>query len=72
MTPFEVLYGQKPPLNLPYITHSSTVEEVDRSLQARDSTIRLFKHHLQLAQAGMKQQADKKRSFREFSVGDLV
>nr|XP_009790845.1 PREDICTED: uncharacterized protein LOC104238238 [Nicotiana sylvestris] len=51
LTPFEVLYGQKPPLHMPYIPYNSMVEEVDRSLQAREATIRLLKHHLALAQS---------------------
>lgn len=62
MTPFEVVYGQKPPIHLPYVAHSSLVEEVNISLQARESPIRLLKHHLQRAQSRMKEQADKKRS----------
>lgn len=62
MTPFEVVYGQKPPLYLPYVAHHSMADQVDRSLQARESTIRLLKHHLQLAQCRMKSQVDKKRS----------
>lgn len=48
------------------------VDEVYMSLQARESTIRLLKHHLAVAQSRMKTQADKKRSFREFAVGDMV
>lgn len=72
MTPFEVLYGQKPPLHLPYIPHSSMVNQVDRSLQARETTIRLLKHHLLLAQSRMKAQADKHRTLRSFNVGDMV
>nr|XP_009789657.1 PREDICTED: uncharacterized protein LOC104237253 [Nicotiana sylvestris] len=72
MTPFEAVYGQKPPLHLPYIAHHSMVDQVDRSLQARESTIRLLKHYLQLAQCWMKAQANKKRSPRKFETGDLV
>lgn len=72
LTPFEVLYGQKPPTHFPYIPHSSLVDTVDRSLQARESTIRLLKHHLLRAQDGMKAQADKNRCDRVFAVGDSV
>ncbi|XP_075099028.1 uncharacterized protein LOC142175920 [Nicotiana tabacum] len=63
---------EKPPTHMPYVTYSSLVEEVDKSLQARESTIRLLKHHLQLAQSRMKSHADKERSFREFAMGDMV
>lgn len=72
MTLFEVLYGHKPPTHLPYVPHSSLVETVDRSLQARESTIRLLKHHLMLAQSRMKSQADKHRCDRVFEVGNRV
>lgn len=57
---------------MPYIPYNSMMDEVERSLQARESTIRLLKHHLTVAQSGMKAQADKKRSFIEFAVGDMV
>nr|GFA34926.1 retrotransposable element Tf2 [Tanacetum cinerariifolium] len=35
-TPFEIVYGQKPPLHLPYLPGESKVEALDRSLQARE------------------------------------
>lgn len=60
-TPLEVLYGQSPPLHIPYLPQGSMIEVVDRSLQARESTIRVLKHHLLLAQQRMKTQADNKR-----------
>lgn len=66
------MYGQKPPTRLPYIPHEAMVEEADRSLQARENTIRFLKHHLYLAQQHMKNQADKHMSFREFQLGDMV
>lgn len=72
MTPFEVVYGQKPPIHLPFVAHSSLVEVVDKCLQARESTIRLLKQNLQLAQSRMKEQVDKKRSLRSFEEGDMV
>lgn len=57
---------------MPYIPYNSMVDEVDRSLQAREGTIRFPKHCLALAQSRMNALADKKRSFREFAVGDMV
>lgn len=72
LTPYEVVYGQHPPLHIPYFPQGSIIEAVDRSLQAREETIRLLKHHLLMAQQRMKQQTDKKRSERVFEVGDLV
>lgn len=49
-TPCEILYGQSPPLHIPYLLQGSMVEAVNRSLEARESTIRMLKHHLLLAQ----------------------
>nr|GEW06488.1 reverse transcriptase [Tanacetum cinerariifolium] len=38
-TPYEILYGQPPPLHIPYVAKDSPVEMVDRTLQAREQTI---------------------------------
>ena len=45
---------------------------VDRSLSAREAAIKLLKFYLQRAINTMKQQADKKRTDRNFIVGDLA
>jgi len=45
---------------------------VDISLSAREEAIKLLKFHLQRAQNHMVQQANKRRSDRNFSVGDFV
>lgn len=45
---------------------------VDRSLAAREEAIKLLKFHLLRAQNRMTQYADKRRSDRNFSVGDYV
>lgn len=71
-TPFEVLYGQQPPTHVPYLPGFSTVDAVDRSLVAREKLIHNLKHHLKAAKHRMKQMADKKRTDREFQVGDWV
>nr|GEX61673.1 hypothetical protein [Tanacetum cinerariifolium] len=71
-TPFEVLYGQTPPIHNPYVAKDSSMELVDRTLKARDQVIAMLKFHLKAAQDNMKTYADKKRSEREFAVGDLV
>ena len=71
-TPYEVVYGQKAPVHLPYLPGDSKVETVDRSLQAREVSLKLLKFHLHRAQNHMKQLANGKRSDRSFSVGDLV
>lgn len=59
-------------MHLPYITGATPVASVDRTLQQREAMRRVFKFHLSRAQDRMKQMADKRRSEREFQVGDLV
>lgn len=72
LTPYEGVYGKPPPLHLPYLQGESAVDEIYRSLQRREHMIDLVKFHLARAQTRMKNQADKKRSDRTFSVGDWV
>lgn len=67
-----MLYGQKPPIHLPYLVGESASEMVDRSLQARESIIQLLKFHMARAQERMKEIADKHTTDRSFSVGDWV
>ncbi|GKB89216.1 retrotransposable element Tf2, partial [Tanacetum coccineum] len=68
-TPFEVEYGQAPPIHVPYLGGLSKIDAVDRTLLAREEAIQVLKFHLQRSQNRMKQQADKSRSEREFEVG---
>ncbi|GJR88425.1 retrotransposable element Tf2 [Tanacetum coccineum] len=72
VTPFEVVYGQTPPLHTPYLAGESVVEVVDRTLQAREAAIEMLKFHLKRSQDRMKVYADRKRSEREFEVGMWV
>lgn len=71
-TPYEALYGQVPPLHLPYLVGSSNVAIVDRSLQNREAMRRLHHFHLKRAQERMRQVANKKRSDRSFEIRDWV
>ena len=71
-TPYAIVYGQAAPTHLPYLAGDSKVEVVDRSLQTREAAIKMLKFYLQRAQNRMKQYADKKRSDRQFAVGDMV
>ena len=41
-TPYEAVYGQPPPLHLPYLAGESQVGAVDRSLQARKAGIKML------------------------------
>ena len=55
-----------------YVIGSAKVDQVDQELIDRDKLFQLLKDNLSTAQARMKQQADTRRSEREFSVGDWV
>lgn len=72
MTPFEALYGIKPPVFhfiSDFHTPSAAAEEF---VQQRQHMTSLIRDQLLLAQSRMKQQADKGRSERTFEVGDFV
>lgn len=71
-TPFEAVYGQAPPIHVPYIGGLSKVNVVDRTLASREQAIQLLKFHLAKAQNIMKQQSDKGISERVFEEGDMV
>lgn len=72
MTPFEALYGVKPvPLPLgPY--QDMVIPAAADLLQQRANVLSSLKEHLEKAQNRMKFFADRKRSDREFQVGDWV
>lgn len=71
-TPYQVVYGQPPPIHRPYMTGDTSIEMVDRSFQHREAAIQLLKFHLARAQQRMKIQADKGRTERIFHEGDMV
>ncbi|KAK8304271.1 hypothetical protein V6Z12_D04G210300 [Gossypium hirsutum] len=71
-TPYEELYGQGPPLHLPYLAGASSVVVVDRSLRNREAARKLLQFHLKRSQERVKQMADRSRFEGEFTVGDLV
>ncbi|KAH0693385.1 hypothetical protein KY285_020482 [Solanum tuberosum] len=71
-TPYEVLYGQKPPIHLPYLASESSNDLVDRSLVAREVVIALLKLHLTRAHQNMRDKANKHRSDRQIMEGDWV
>ncbi|CAL9074791.1 unnamed protein product, partial [Musa textilis] len=71
-TPYEALYGRPAPVIPKYVIGSAKVDQVDQDLIDRDKLLQLLKDNLSTAQARMKQQADTRRSEREFLVGDWV
>lgn len=72
LTPFEVVYGQAPPMHLPYLPGESKVVVVARSLQERKNMLLLLKFHLMRAQHRMKQLGDTHLTERKFEIGDSV
>ena len=71
-TPFEAVYGCKPPKLIPYLDQSSSLPQVDELLRTRSAILRLLQQNLQEAQHRMKTFADKKRTERHFEIGDYV
>lgn len=45
-TPYEVLYGFKPPIHIPYTPKDSPVEAVDQCLTEREGMIKLIRDNL--------------------------
>ncbi|XP_052478994.1 uncharacterized protein LOC128034540 [Gossypium raimondii] len=66
LTPYEALYGQPPPIHMPYLAGVSPAAVVDRSLQSREATRKLLMFCLKRAQGRMKHFTDKHRSERSF------
>ncbi|GJZ58832.1 hypothetical protein Tco_0614648 [Tanacetum coccineum] len=71
-THFEIVYGHVPPIHVPYHPGKSSVESVDRTLQARKQAFKMLQFHLARAQGRMKNMADKHRSDRCFEPGMKV
>uniref|UniRef100_A0A2N9GM02 Integrase catalytic domain-containing protein n=1 Tax=Fagus sylvatica TaxID=28930 RepID=A0A2N9GM02_FAGSY len=71
-TPFEVVYGRKPPTLLSYVAGTAKTEAVDKELLTRDEILKELRQNIQQAQVRMKQNADKHRRDVEFAVGDRV
>ncbi|KAD2805602.1 hypothetical protein E3N88_38979 [Mikania micrantha] len=72
MTPFEALYGFPPPLHIPYLPKDSGDKEVDEVMKDREAATAVLKQSLLQAQNRMKQQADKRRTDREYEKGMWV
>ncbi|XP_027358778.1 uncharacterized protein LOC113867584 [Abrus precatorius] len=72
VTPFQTLYGYPPILNTPLLVSDSMIQAVDYIVKTRDEISTLLKKNLQQAQDKMKVNANKKRTEKEYKVGDLV
>nr|ABA98724.1 retrotransposon protein, putative, unclassified [Oryza sativa Japonica Group] len=71
-SPFEVLYGHSPRHFGVFDRFECAVPDLQDWLKEREVITSLPRQHLLRAQQSMKLQADKKRSDREFAVGDWV
>jgi hypothetical protein len=72
MTPFEAVYGQKPPSVLSYLPGVSKVQAIDQTLIVREAILCTLKENLVMAQNRMKKQADQGHSEHQFAEGDQV
>ena len=72
MTPFEAVYGQKPPSVLSYLLGTSKVQAVDQTLTVQEDILHTLKENLVMAQNRMKQQANQGHSKRHFVEGGQV
>ena len=72
MTPFEAIYGQKPPSILSYLPGASKVQAVEHTLTVREAILHTLKENLVMAQNRMKKKADQGLFKCQFVEGDQV
>lgn len=72
MTPYKALYGINPPILNYHQEGKSLNHVVEEFVKDREVTQQLLKENLKKAQERMKLYVDKKRSEREFEIGDEV
>ncbi|KAL0288692.1 UNVERIFIED_CONTAM: hypothetical protein Sradi_7092700 [Sesamum radiatum] len=72
MSPFEALYGLKPPSLVVYSSGSSKFDSLDYAFSTRQTILQLLKGNLSASPAAMAQQFNSKRLDREFNEGDWV
>lgn len=71
-TPFEAVYGRKPPALPRWGLGETRVEAVQRELLDRDEALRQLRTQLSRAQDRMQSQANAKRVEKSFAVGEWV
>ncbi|PNY13662.1 retrotransposon-related protein [Trifolium pratense] len=71
-TPFEVVYGRKPPPLLRFLSNETKVAAVALDLSERDEALNQLKLHLLRAQEQMAIYANKKRRDLSFEEGEWV
>ena len=71
-TPFEAVYGRKPPTMVQHILGEIKVEVVAREFRDRDEALRQLKHHLTIAQEQMRRTANAHWRDIQFDIDDWV
>jgi hypothetical protein len=72
MTPYEAVYGQRPPIVTTYLLGTSKFQYIDKMLQVRTTTLEALKDNLHMAQNHMKQQPYQHHLERVFQADDQV
>ena len=72
VSPFQVLYGRKPPSLISYGVGNTSNSLLAEQLSERDTVLAALRDDLLLAQQQMKQYADMKRRHVEYAIGDWV
>jgi hypothetical protein len=72
MTPFEALYGRKPPTLVHYAPGSSKIDSLDELLTQKTMILKVLKENLTKARNRMTVQANRHRQDRQFEVGQWV
>jgi hypothetical protein len=70
MSPFQALYGYKPPAREMVLIEATQVTAVEEWMQRRLNMDQLIRGLLERARNRMKQVANRRRSKRTFVVGD--
>ena len=71
-TPFEAVYGKKPPTIVQHILGQVNIEVVSRELKGKDEALKHIKLHLTRAQEHMKRTTNAHRRDVTFEVGNWV
>lgn len=72
MTPFEALYGRKPPSLLPYPVGESNIQSLHEILCNKSRILRVLMESLTRARNRMVQQANRHRKDKSFAVEQWV
>lgn len=72
MSPFESLYRYLPPVHVSYFPNDSRIEVIDAFVRSHEDTILVRKRNITRAQHRIKMLANKKRTEKQFDIGEWV